>query len=69
MVALALGHDPETPVPEPFHSAAQSLPDPRRLIAEALEALDIVGDPKRSELARSRTRTGFRRRLELWVAT
>lgn len=51
MVAVALGHEPETPIPGPFYAAAQSLPDPRMLVADALKAIDIIGDTARSELA------------------
>lgn len=51
MLAAAMGLPPQTPIPEPFHSVAQSVPEPRMLVADALKALDIVGDSKRSELA------------------
>lgn len=51
MLALALGHEPETPIPAAFHAAALSLPRPRSLVGDALKALEIVADPKRSELA------------------
>lgn len=51
MVAVALGHEPDSPVPEPFFGAAKSLPHPRHLAADAVEVLDIIVDTKRSELA------------------
>lgn len=51
MVALALGEEPETPMPEPFRSAASSVPRPWELVGDALAALEVVSDPARSELA------------------
>jgi|SRR6185369_1098590 len=51
LVALANGHQPETPIPQAFARAARSMPDPVGLVALALKALQIVSDPKRSELA------------------
>lgn len=51
LVALAIGHKPETPVPLRFAHAAGSLTEPAELIAKACEALQIISDPKRSELA------------------
>lgn len=51
MLALALGTQPESTIPEPFYGAALSLPKPRKLVASALQALDVIGDTKRSELA------------------
>ena len=51
LVAVANGHQPETPIPHAFARAAQSMPDPVGLVAVALKALQIVSDPKRSELA------------------
>ena len=51
LVALANGHQPETPIPDAFAQAGQSLPDPVGLVPVALKALLIVSDPKRSELA------------------
>lgn len=51
MVAVALGYEPEPTIPEPFHGVILSLPNAKLLAADALEALDIVRDPKRSEVA------------------
>jgi len=51
MVALALGHALETPMPEPFITAARTLPEPTKLIADAIDAIDRLGDPKTSEIA------------------
>ncbi len=51
LVALAIGHQPETPIPDAFARAARTMPEPAGLISDALEALQIVVDPKRSELA------------------
>ena len=51
LVVLANGHQPETPIPEVFAQAAQAMPDPIGLVPSALKALQIVADPKRSELA------------------
>jgi hypothetical protein len=51
LVAVANGHHPETPIPDAFARAAQTMPDPVGLVAAALKALQIVSDPQRSELA------------------
>lgn len=50
ILAAALGHDPETPIPEPFGSVALSIPQPRRLVADAIKALDLIVDTAHSEL-------------------
>lgn len=51
LVALALGHEPETPIPTAFEHAASSLPEVAGLASMASEALQVVSDPQRSELA------------------
>jgi hypothetical protein len=51
LVALANGHQPETPIPDAFAHAARTMPDPVGLVPVALKALQIVADPQRSELA------------------
>ncbi len=51
IVATALGHEPESPIPEAILHRAETTPDPASLIPDALRALEIVADPKRSELA------------------
>jgi hypothetical protein len=45
------GHEPETPIPDTFARAAETLPDPVGLVPLALKALQIVLDSKHSELA------------------
>jgi hypothetical protein len=51
LVAVAIGHQPETPIPDAFAQAAQNMPDPVGLVPVALRALQIISEPKRSELA------------------
>lgn len=50
MLALALGRPSDPPPPSPFGSA-WSIPNPSLLVPAALEALGVVADPKRSEIA------------------
>lgn len=58
MVALALGRELESPMPEVFAQAARKLPAPAGLLPDALRALDIASDRKRSELAGLLAETG-----------
>lgn len=51
LVAAALGLEPESPIPEEFLQRARTLRAPVGLVPDALRALEIVSDPKRSELA------------------
>jgi hypothetical protein len=50
MLALALGRPSEPPPPSPFGSA-WSIRNPSLLVPAALDALRVVVDPKRSEIA------------------
>lgn len=50
MLALALGRPSAPPPPGPFGSS-WSIPDPSLLVPAALDALRVVADPKRSEIA------------------
>src|SRR5690606_20701006 len=52
IVATAIGHQAETPIPAQFLRAARVLPKPLDLVPDAIRTLEIVSDPKRSELAR-----------------
>lgn len=64
LVALALGHEPETAIPDVFARAARTLPEPEGLVRDAVAALAIVSDRKRSELAGLLDDAGEQRALE-----
>ena len=51
LVALALGRPSDPPPPEPFAGAVKGLPDPAGLVPRALDALEVVADEERSEVA------------------
>ncbi|MCW8138337.1 MAG: DUF4259 domain-containing protein [Planctomycetota bacterium] len=51
MVATAIGRPAEATMPEPFATAAKSLPRASDLVPRALEALALITDEVRSEVA------------------
>ena len=51
MVAVSQGYAPETAIPPPFDQVPARIPWPRVLIPKAIQALDIIINPKTSEVA------------------